>query len=271
MRKKIETEKNESSWSQSEVQKISERLNLEMDALEPDEDWKALLYRYFGPEGIIEKTLNELQGADMDFDDMMDIAYELYSLKSGALSSPFLVHFSEGIIQEYFDKIDTVSCDDFAPEPSVNEIKQAFDNESSEDVIDLDGLRNKYLSSSGLINQAFQRLSSPGKKQLAIGMNLFELIAYIETMLFGAKALSRQERWTVPEVRKIDCQFEWDVITADPDEDCRVLYDRYLGKDGIIETQLRQLDGTNDGMKLQHVEELCCLRDDMKEMFSSVC
>jgi len=158
----------------------------------------------------------------------------------------------------------------------VKKIKRAFDKEiegkidSCMKYSELEEIRTKYLSSNGFIVNEVQKIHGlKMKEQVAIATELFGLKSYIEITLFVMEHSLEVEEWTVPEVRDLENQLEIDLDSISTEKEFRAIEGRYLGKDGLIETQLKQLKGKKGEMNLKHAEELGCLRDSIQAFFSS--
>jgi hypothetical protein len=162
--------------------------------------------------------------------------------------------------------------DDSYFETRVKKLKQAFDKETDDCTtpFDLEELRDKYLSPNGFIAKESQKIHElKMKEQVGVATELFGLKSYIEITLFVMEHSLEVEEWTVPEVRDLENQLEIDLDSISTEKEFRAIEGRYLGKDGLIETQLKQLKGKKGEMNLKHAEELGCLRDSVQTFFSS--
>lgn len=261
-------------WTHPEVQELHSLFDKEFASTHSAEEGEALFQRFFAPTGLLEGKIREWQGKDVELQEVLRIAFELYSFKCFVFTCFFFNDYPEEVVKEWWQNIGMRSCasEQAFSEPTVKKIKQMFDKESEqcESLLDLEGVRGKYLSPVGVLAQEFKALRAKDvKQQVAIGAELFSLKSYIDYTLFMIEFSTKVAAWTVPQVRQLVYQFEYDLKSGRTEEDFQAVRQRFMGADGLIETSLRKLQQSEETAPSAHVEELTRLRDAFEEFFSS--
>ena len=274
MDREVKEEEQEFPWTHPEVLELHKMFDQEFAKTRSAEEGEALFVRFFSPTGLVEEKLKDWQGRDVDINDVMTIAFELYTFSCFIFSCFFFNDYPEEIVKEWWQNpgMRSWANENAFLEPSVMKIKVEFDKEASacQTMLDLEELREKYLAPRGVIGQEFQKLVSLDKKrQVAMGAELFSLKSYIDYALFAIEYSAKVETWTTPAVRKIHYQFESDLKAGKTEEDFRALEQRYIGKKGVIATELAKVQSNGGQTPSKHAEELARLRDAFQSFFSS--
>lgn len=262
-------------WTHPEVVSLHTLFDQEFAQTHSPEEGEALFRRFFSPtEGLVEQKLAEWRGKDAPFNEVMTLAFELYSFSCFIFSCFFFNDYPEEIVKEWWKDPGMRSWvhEKAFQEPSVLKVKEQFDHDATNcrTMLDLEGLRGKYLSPQGIIAREFGNLKKLSqKKQVAIGAELLSLKSYIDYGLFATEYSAKTATWIVPEVRKIQYQFENDLKALQSDEEFRALEQRYMGIDGVLYMAEQEAEAKKGSSKLQHVEELGRLRDALQSFFSS--
>jgi hypothetical protein len=258
-------------WTQQDVLELHKLFDKEFAQTHSHAEGEALFQRFFAPDGLVDKKLREWEGKDVPVNDVMAVAFELFSFKCFVYICFFFNDYPEQIVKEWWQNPGMRSWmnEQAFLEPTVKEIKQAFDKEaiSCHSMLDLEGLRGKYLSPVGVLAQEFRKMDSlDHKHQVAMGAELLSLNSYINYALFAIEFTAKAEIWTVPAVRVMQYEFESELKTTRSAEDLKALETRYLGEEGKIAQQLKSIKGKK---KSKHAEELAHLNEALQTFFSS--
>jgi hypothetical protein len=261
-------------WTHPDVLSLHKLFDLEFSQTQSPEQGEALFQRFFAQTGLVEEKLREWQGKDVEFNDVMTVACELYAFTSFVFTCFFFNDYPEELVKEWWQNPGMRSWmnENAFLESQVKMLKQAFDTEAGacESMLDLEALRERYLSPVGAIAKEFRTFKSlDQKKQVEIGAELFSLKSYIDYALFAIEFSAKMAVWTVPEVRSLQYQFESDLKSGESEEDFHSLEKRYIGENGVISTRLQQLEGKKGEAESKCVEELSRLQNALQSFFSS--
>jgi hypothetical protein len=261
-------------WTHPEVVGLHKLFDQEFEQTRSQKDGEALLQRFFGPNGLVEGKLQEWQGKDVECNDVMRVAFELHSFTCFVFTCIFFNEFPEELVKEWWQDpgMRSWASEQAFLEAPVKKIRAVFDEEASscKSMLDLESLREKYLSPEGVISREFSTLRTLNpKQQLAVGAELFSLKSYIDYALFAIEYSAKVETWTTPEVRVLQYQFERELKACTSDEEFLGLEKRYLGEEGVIASKLNELKRKRGEKKAKHVEELGRMKDALQSFFSS--
>lgn len=270
----VKVEERAFPWSHPEVQELHKQFDQEFAKVTSPKEGEALFQRFFAPKGLVEAKIQEWQGKDVDLQDVLRIVFELYSFKCFVFTCFFFNDYPEEIVKEWWEKTGMRSwaSEKGFTQDSVKDVKQMFDKESLQckTMLDLEGVRGKFLSPLGVLAQEFRKLRTLDKKQqVATGAELFSLKSYIDYTLFAMEFSTKAAVWTVPEVRELEYRFETDLKEGRSEEDLKSLKDRYLGKDGLIEEMLVKVQSKKGEQATKQVEELNRLKESLEDFFTS--
>jgi hypothetical protein len=261
-------------WTQPDVLALHKLFDQEFAQTKSPEEGEALFHRFFASAGLVEEKLREWQGKDVECNDVMTVAFELFAFKCFVFTCFFFNEYPEEMVKEWWQHpgMRSWANEQAFLEAPVKKIKEKFDKEASacQTMLDIQALEERYLSPLGSIAQEFGTFSAlDQKKQVAIGAELFSLKSYIDYALFAIEFSSKAAMWTVPAVRTLQYQFERDLEAGSSEEDFRALEKRYIGEDGVIATQIMQLKRKRGATQSKHAEELVRLREALQSFFSS--
>lgn len=274
MDQQVKEEENVFPWSHPEVLTLHKQFDEEFSQTKSAEEGEKLFHRFFAPTGLLDSKIREWETKDVDFHDVLRIVFELYAFKCFVFTCFFFNDFPEEIVKEWWEQVGMRSwaSEDAFSDPGVKKIKQMFDKESEQcqSMLDLEGLKAKYLSPMGVLAQEFKKLRVlDPKKQVAIGAELFSFKSYMDYTVFATEFSSKAAVWTVPEVRSLEYQFETDLKASKSEEDFLDIKNRYIGKKGLIPEQLKKMKAETSEEAVKQVEELTRLQKALEEFFSS--
>ncbi len=273
MNAEIQEEARAVPWTHPDVVELHNLFYEEFAQTQSPEEGAALFRRFFAPAGLVDKKLEEWQGKNVEFHEVMAVAFELYTFSCFVFISFFLNDYPEEIVEAWWKNpgMRLWVHEQAFMKPLVQKIKEKFDGEAAgcQTMLDVEGLREKYLSLRGVIAQEFENLRAlDQKEQVAVGTELLSLKSYITYGLFAIEYSAKVATWTVPEVRKLLYRFERELKSLQSDDDIRALQQRYIGEEGVYSTELRTAEHKTGKAREQHIEELCRFREAVQSFFS---
>ena len=118
-------------WTQPDVLELHKMFDQEFAQTRSPEEGEALFHRFFAPTGLVDEKLREWQGKDVEFNDVMAVAFEIFAFKSFVFTCFFFNEFPEELVKEWWQNpgMRSWANDKAFLEPSVKKIKDTFDTE----------------------------------------------------------------------------------------------------------------------------------------------
>ena len=259
----------EELWTNKDVRELHARFDSELNEAKSQQDFEALMRRFFGPTGLMEQSLDVCRGADVPFEDVMKAALEFLQFKYLIQMNFFMQGYSEELVKEWWK-----SC---GPKPfdqenayldeTVKRILQRFneDAQGAKTLSELEQVGGLYLSPTGVVAREFAKAETlEERQQIQRCAELFQVRGHMESTLFAIDFATKSEAWTVPFVRGLVYRFELELKEVNNDKAAEALKSRFMGKDGLIEMAVarakKEKNTTAD-------EELKRFSDSLKEFF----
>ena len=261
-------------WTEPDVQQLHQLFDEEVKSAQSADEGEALFRRFFAPKGLLEEKLHEWRAREADLDQVLKVAFELYAFKFFVFTCFFLNEYSDELIHEWQHN-DELQISNLENDPSkgpVVHLRKAFDEEimGCKTMLELEKLKEKYLSPVGVIANEFKKARSfDEKKQLQTGAALFHLKSYIEYTLFAVDFSAKSSTWTVPEVRRMAYLFEDQLKSGETEEDFRTLESQYKGDKGLVMKALEEASASKKKANAVRKEELQRLHEAIQSFFAS--
>jgi|AMWB02.1.fsa_nt_gi hypothetical protein len=230
----------EELWSNKDVRELHARFDTELNQAKSQQDFEALMRRFFGPTGLMEQGLDVCRGADVPFEDVMKSALEFLQFKYLIQMNFFMQGYSEELVKDWWKSSGPKPFDQENSylDESVKLILQRFneDAQGAKTLSELEQVGGLYLSPTGVIAREFAKAESlEERQQIQRCAELFQVRGHMESTLFAIDFATKSEAWTVPFVRGLVYSFERELKDVNNDKAAEALKTRFIGKDGLVE------------------------------------
>jgi hypothetical protein len=259
----------EELWSNKDVRDLHARFDTELDKVKSQNEFEALMRRFFGPTGLLEEGLDVWRGADVSFDEVMKAALEFLQLKYLIQMNFFMQGYSEELVKEWWKSAGPKPFDQESSylDESVKRILLRFneDAQGAKTLSELEQVGGLYLSPTGVVAREFAKAEGlEERQQIQKCAELFQVRGHMESSLFAIDFATKTEAWATPFVRGLVYKFERELKAVDSDKAAEALKERLLGKGGLVEqAEARAKKEKNSVAE----EELKRFSDSLKEFF----
>ena len=259
----------EELWTNKDVRELHARFDTELNEAKSQQDFEALMRRFFGPTGLMEQGLDAYRGADASIEEVIKAAMEFLQFKYLIQVNFFMQGYSEDLVKEWWKSGGAKAFDQENSylDDSVKRILQRFneDAQGAKTLSELEQVGGLYLSPTGVIAREFAKAETlEERQQIQRCAELFQARGHMESTLFAVDFATKSEAWTVPFVRGLVYRFERELKDVSNDKAAEALKARFIGKDGLVEKDIAR---ARKEKNTTAEEELKRFGDSLKEFF----